>query len=673
MSARVNADREAVVGRSDALEVGRQRGFVVRSLFACLAALTMEGFNSLLTRFTVVTLEPLPAMAFLSGALFGRAGILGLLVGQVLFRVALHFSSLFTEGLDLLYPILRLPLSYAPIAFAGFLTFRLIPGAGRGLPNARSYVALGVGALTGGVMTASLFHPSMNDFLALVVSNLVSILLMTPPVLLVATRWIPSWLCPLPKEQVPEVPFPQNLDLHGYGEDLNSRLLFYFLLIVGITSLVVPLARANPQVGGWPLLGYLGVVVWMAMDHGLRGGLLATCFSGTFYLAGRAYIDRDLLPDDPALYAMGLSADFVVFSVVAVVIGSGREEEVRLLRERERRELQLTRLTEMGDLLQASLSLDEAYRLLAQRLPTLFPQHSGSLAVLKDADLYEVTVVWGDPSNEEVFPGEECWAIRRGLPYRVEEISKSPRCSHLQKAAGTTFCVPLIAHGETLGILELHDPSHLPKAQQELALAVARQSALAFANIRLRDSLRQQSIRDPLTGLFNRRYMTETLQRETFRAQRSRQSFTLLVADIDHFKRFNDQYGHEAGDRVLQRVAQTLEEGARGEDIVCRWGGEEFVWVQFGADLESGERRAEEMLRSVRELELEYDGQPLPPITLSFGAAVFPQHGTTSEEVLRIADEALYRAKAEGRNRVVVAELPKEPSPPNLTLLSGGS
>jgi diguanylate cyclase (GGDEF)-like protein len=201
---------------------------------------------------------------------------------------------------------------------------------------------------------------------------------------------------------------------------------------------------------------------------------------------------------------------------------------------------------------------------------------------------------------------------------------------------------------------------------------VARQSALAFANIRLRDSLRQQSIRDPLTGLFNRRYMTETLERESFRARRSGQGFTLLMADIDHFKRFNDQYGHEAGDRVLAVVARTFEHGARREDIVCRWGGEEFVWVQLGAGLENGKRRAEELLHDVRELQVEYDGKPLPSITLSFGVAVFPQHGTSAEEVLRVADEALYRAKAAGRNQVVAAELPNEPTP-SLTLLPGGS
>jgi len=554
------------------------------------------------------------------------------------------------------YRCFGLPLSYVPIGVAGYLAFRLIPGVGRGFPNARSYGALVLGGVAGGILTSTFFQLPLGGFLVHAASNLVSILLIGPPVLLLGSRWRRPQMVELPDESRLDVPFPANLDLQGLGTHLHARMTLFLLALIAITATVVPLAKSTPQVGGWPLLGYLGLVVWAAMAHGLRGGLLATSFSGILYLAGRAYIDRDLLPDDPALYAVALYADFVVFSVVAVVVGAGREEEIRLRREREQRELQLTILNEMADLLQSSLSSEEAYRIIALNTRRLFPRQSGALSMLRGAELLEVVVTWGTPSTERFFRTGGCWALRRGQPYVARAQGSKPLCPHFVDALGETFCVPLIAQGETLGVFHLEDPHGLSQRLRDLARAAAKQIDLALANLNLRESLRQQSIRDSLTGLFNRRYMTEVLRRETYRSHREEQPFVLILFDIDHFKKFNDTYGHEAGDLVLRKIAEYIQEQARKGEVVCRWGGEEFVYLQLGAVLEEGRRRAEELRHGVRQLRMEYEGLSLGPVTLSLGVAAFPHHGDREEDVLRAADEALYRAKALGRDQVAMAQ-----------------
>jgi diguanylate cyclase (GGDEF)-like protein len=181
------------------------------------------------------------------------------------------------------------------------------------------------------------------------------------------------------------------------------------------------------------------------------------------------------------------------------------------------------------------------------------------------------------------------------------------------------------------------------------------QIALALSNLKLRDSLRQQSIRDPLTGLFNRRYLEESLLLEIQRAKRSNSPFSILMIDLDHFKRFNDTHGHEAGDIVLQNLGRFLQRHIRGGDIACRYGGEEFTLVLPGTSLELAQQRAEELNAGVRALHVDFNGSSLGPLSISAGVATFPNHGESVELVLQSADMALYQAKNEGRDRVVVA------------------
>jgi diguanylate cyclase (GGDEF)-like protein len=244
-------------------------------------------------------------------------------------------------------------------------------------------------------------------------------------------------------------------------------------------------------------------------------------------------------------------------------------------------------------------------------------------------------------------------------------------CRHVGTPAPAAYvCVPLMAQSTALGVLHLvegardgaHDPRpesglgpHHVLARRQLAFTVADQLALALSNLRLQETLRDQAIRDPLTGLFNRRYMEESLDRELRRAQRRHAALGVIMIDIDHFKRFNDTFGHGAGDTLLREMGAMLQRHTRAEDIACRYGGEEFALILLEASEDDTEERARVLRHEAANLHVEYGHQPLGHITISLGVAVFPGHGSTAETLLRSADAALYRAKASGRDRVMMA------------------
>jgi diguanylate cyclase (GGDEF)-like protein len=226
--------------------------------------------------------------------------------------------------------------------------------------------------------------------------------------------------------------------------------------------------------------------------------------------------------------------------------------------------------------------------------------------------------------------------------------------------------VPLTAHSETLGLLHIQGgttecgPTNVPpnaqiESTKQFTIAMARHIALALANLRLGERLRNQSIRDALTGMFNRRFMEESLERELRRAARNNQSVALLMIDIDHFKQFNDTFGHQAGDSLLRAFGNFLKQRTRGQDVACRYGGEEFLVILADAAVEGACQRAEILRKELTELMVQHAGQSLAAISVSIGVAACPNHGITAEELVHAADQALYRAKHEGRNRVVVA------------------
>jgi diguanylate cyclase (GGDEF)-like protein len=258
----------------------------------------------------------------------------------------------------------------------------------------------------------------------------------------------------------------------------------------------------------------------------------------------------------------------------------------------------------------------------------------------------------------KVFDSSSCWALRTGHPHLVVAGDSTAPCAHAAGLKNTYLCIPILAQGEALGILHFQATDEAPAlADSELSLKTtfAGQVGLSVANIRLREALRSQSIKDPLTGLYNRRYLEETLEREIRRAVRSEQALGVLMLDLDHFKKFNDTYGHDAGDTVLRETASFLSKSIRAEDIVCRFGGEEFVVILPTAELNNAHARAERIRSKLRELTVLHQGQSLGIVTVSVGVAALPEHGTSPRELLDAADAALYRAKREGRDRVVDA------------------
>jgi len=334
----------------------------------------------------------------------------------------------------------------------------------------------------------------------------------------------------------------------------------------------------------------------------------------------------------------------------------------------EERNRTMTLANEMSDMIQACQASEEAYKTIGLFLPNLFPDDAGALYMLNNSrNLFETVASWGqDPLAVQVFAPDECWSVRRGRLHKVENPQEALPCRHVAEAVpGGYLCVPLIAQGETLGVLHLR-PSPPAEAQtpglaavkDQLALTVAEDLALALANLRLRETLRSQAIRDSLTGLFNRRYLEETMERELNRVKRQGMPLGVIMMDLDHFKQYNDTFGHNAGDELLSALGILLKSHIRGEDIACRYGGEEFLLILPGASMEITLERAESLRQAVKEMHQHY--QDLKPASLSLGVAVYPDHGEASLQLIQSADAALYRAKRAGRDRVMAAEYAEE-------------
>jgi diguanylate cyclase (GGDEF)-like protein len=337
-------------------------------------------------------------------------------------------------------------------------------------------------------------------------------------------------------------------------------------------------------------------------------------------------------------------------------------------------------LGEFSELLQSCLSVEEAHQLIASRAQMLLPGISGALCITASSrDIVEVVATWGHPALPETFfAPKDCWALRRGRFHILGDDPGVVSCAHIGKVRPRgAICMPMMAHGEALGLLYLdtgpvealsdgRDETVSGKLIQEfsgefsdsdvqLARTFGEQSALALANLNMRETLKAQSIRDPLTGLYNRRYMEESLERELSRAVRKKSGLGIMMLDVDHFKQFNDTFGHEAGDAVLRQLGNLLSTQFRGEDVVCRYGGEEFTVILPEANAEAILRRAEHLCEEAKKGVAEFHDQTPKSISLSIGVSNFPTDGATAETLLRAADAALYRAKKQGRDRVVVA------------------
>jgi len=337
----------------------------------------------------------------------------------------------------------------------------------------------------------------------------------------------------------------------------------------------------------------------------------------------------------------------------------------RMVRELTKRTNRVTTLAKMAELLQSCVDLQDAFSVIAGMAPKVFPEFRGAVLLFNSGRIVlEVAASWNDCElPAPVFGPQDCWAIRTGHMHLVRVGDHTAECRHAGSLPNSYVCIPLMSQGEAIGILHFQCISTADFTEAELMLftTFAEQVGLSISNLRLREALRNQSIRDPLTGLFNRRYLEEMMERETRRAVRAEHGLGVLMLDLDHFKNFNDTYGHDAGDTVLRETASFLVKSVRAEDIVCRFGGEEFVIILPMADLKATHARADRIRSKLRELTVLHQGQSVGTVSVSVGVAALPDHGTAAKTLLETADAALYRAKHEGRDRVVVADPPAAP------------
>jgi diguanylate cyclase (GGDEF)-like protein len=320
-------------------------------------------------------------------------------------------------------------------------------------------------------------------------------------------------------------------------------------------------------------------------------------------------------------------------------------------------------LVELSSFLQLSASAAEAIEIIPVFGRRLFPAFDGDIRLIRGASgSAELVASWGDrhrdrsdaPRDCEPFDVGSCRALRH-TGAQITAVSGHGACAHgATGTASRSLCLPLLAGRDAVGVLTLHarDRAALPSAADLFANGFADQLSLTLANLQRQDTLHTRAVRDPLTGLFNRRCMEESLLRELQRAGRGEAEVGVIVIDVDHFKAFNDAWGHSGGDTVLQQLARMMQNLCREEDLVCRYGGEEFLIVMPNASTDVVRSMAEQLRDHARQLHVHRDGELLGPITISAGTALAPLHGTTLPALIGAADRALYAAKSGGRDRV---------------------
>lgn len=322
----------------------------------------------------------------------------------------------------------------------------------------------------------------------------------------------------------------------------------------------------------------------------------------------------------------------------------------------EARNQAIERLSMMAHRMQAARTDGELAEVVCRLLPQILPGMSGAVYAHNNSrNLLMQIATWGAPfDGADRFSPDECWALRLGQGHEQSTAKLDVACKHVN-GRPSYHCEPLLAGGEVIGLLYLDQI--IPPDLQFRLKAVAQDISSALVNHRLQRDLREQTIRDPLTSLFNRRYLEEALDTEVARSIRSKEPVTVIMCDVDHFKRFNDEFGHDAGDYVLKAIGSTLQAHFRGGDIVCRYGGEEFTVVAPASTHEVMLVRVEKLRASINSMQLRFSGQALGSVSASFGmASLVATAESDGPTLVQAADEALYQAKREGRNRVIVAE-----------------
>jgi len=361
-----------------------------------------------------------------------------------------------------------------------------------------------------------------------------------------------------------------------------------------------------------------------------------------------------------------LLRDAVLRQKVGRQTALANEHLARTVKQLEDRACESELLTMGRDELQLCVDVHQVYRSAANSFARLLKGTSGSLCMINNSrQSVEVVSTWRDGGRESALEDfqtpESCCGLRSGQARWRQPGNSEIHCTHFPGDAPEHYlCKPIVAHGNTIGMLyvQCDSPAEVALVNQRMdgLRQVVQLTGMAIATLNLRTKLENQSIRDGLTGLFNRHFMEMSLERELSRAARRKQTLAVFMLDLDHFKRFNDTFGHAAGDTALRSMAEVFRSSIRNEDIACRYGGEEFTIMMPDVPLSIALNRAETIRQAVANLRVPLDHETFADFSVSIGVAIYPEDGETADQLLRRADLALYRAKHSGRNQVAQYE-----------------
>ena len=358
-------------------------------------------------------------------------------------------------------------------------------------------------------------------------------------------------------------------------------------------------------------------------------------------------------------WLLGLGVLVVLLVAAGIIIDDHKRKQLsKLNHSMEKRFQDSIIMAELTEMLQSCSHIEDAYPIIAQSMQNLLPNLSGACYILNNSEtLFIQQQVWGNKTLfTETFHQHDCWSIKRSTIHNSfdKNLIETP-CNHFTNNA-SGLCIPLLSQGKLIGVLSFslspHQIQQIPKHDIELITSASDMISLALANLQLRVELHDLSMRDALTGLYNRRFIEECIQREIDRASRSSSSLIIVMADLDHFKHINDNYGHDAGDAVLKSISQLFIGFRNGYDIVSRYGGEEFLFLLTDISQENAFKRLEELRLQIEDMKVETGGHVIDSLSISIGAATFPEMGTEKEILINRADEAMYFAKNNGRNQI---------------------
>lgn len=380
-----------------------------------------------------------------------------------------------------------------------------------------------------------------------------------------------------------------------------------------------------------------------------------------------------------ALYGMAADLKIILYALMAsammVLIGSSWISQRKILQvvehERQQQERRIEKSTreiellhQLANMLAACNSVKEAQVVVADIIPRLLGDINGCVSIMRESrNQLEVKLDWGGtwPSSK-VYAPNDCWALRKGKYHLSHEKHHNLTCNHMGQLSeqGTTMCIPLTAHGNTVGMFHLYfgqSEELISSDTKQLAFTLAEHLGLALANLSLQEKLRSQAMRDPLTALYNRRYFEQTIDAEWSKASQEKSELSLLMLDLDHFKRFNDNFGHDAGDYVLKEVANLLTRVIQDDHVACRLGGEELAIICPNTNVVDSLELAQEIVEEVRELHLDMKGLSLGQLGVSIGVTTYPALNASPAEMVKVADTALYQAKDNGRSQAIHSQI----------------